>query len=83
MPATLKSTYMLWADGYDLRDILPKTTYYRQRKQLMQYGINIDIPTNKTDNSNVVPMFRILEAIPATIPNWAFDKNVIHHSTAQ
>jgi hypothetical protein len=25
-------------------------------------------------------MFRVVEAVPASIPDWAFAKKVIHHS---
>ena len=82
LPTKLKSTYTLWSDGHDLRSMLPKTTYYRQRKLLMEYGINIDIQPCKVEQSNVVPMFRIVEAKPAIIPKWAFTKNLIHHSAA-
>jgi II/X family phage/plasmid replication protein len=64
--------------------MLPKTTYYRQRKLLKAHGINIDLSPNKTvqQTNNVVPMFRVLEAVPAVIAKWAFTKNLIHKSTS-
>ncbi|WP_188694466.1 phage/plasmid replication protein, II/X family [Bowmanella pacifica] len=55
-------------------------TYYRQRKDLMEYAINIDIRPCEKASSNVIPMFRVLEAKPAQIPDWAFTSNVIHYS---
>lgn len=83
LPNNLKSTYTLWSEGHDLRSMMSRRTYYYHRKLLMEYGINIDIQPNQASEnstSNVVPMFRIVEAVPAQIPQWAFAKEVIHHS---
>jgi II/X family phage/plasmid replication protein len=80
LPNRLKSTYTLWSEGHDLRSMMSKATYYRQRKLLIDYGINIDIQPCEVSTSNVIPMFRVVEAVPASIPDWAFAKNVIHHS---
>ena len=71
----LVATYTLWNKGHELRNMISKATYYRQRKALMEYGINC-----KASTTNVVPMFRILEAKAATIPQWAFSNNLIHPS---
>ncbi|MBF7072818.1 hypothetical protein ISG33_05305 [Glaciecola sp. MH2013] len=40
----------------------------------MSYGINIDIQPSEISTSNVIPMFRVIEAVPASIPDWAFFK---------
>ena len=76
----LVSTYTLWTEGHDLRSMMSKATYYRQRKALMDYGINIDLRPCEPATTNVVPLFRILEAMPADIPSWAYSKNFIHPS---
>lgn len=80
LPHCLRTTYVLWRDGHDMRDNLSRNTYYRHRKALMAYGINIDIRQEKPGRSNVVPLVRILEAKPAGIPDWAFTRNLVHHS---
>ncbi|WP_133472012.1 phage/plasmid replication protein, II/X family [Paraglaciecola marina] len=80
LPNRLLSTYTLWSEGHDLRSMMSKPTYYRQRKELIGYGINIDIRPCEKASTNVIPMFRILEAKPAQIPEWAFSKNLIHPS---
>lgn len=80
LPNKLKATYTLWSEGHDLRSMMSKATYYRQRKLLMNYGINIDIQPSQSPSSNVIPMFRVVEAIPASIPNWAYSKKLIHSS---
>ncbi len=80
MPARLRSTYTLWQEGHDLRNLISRTTYHRHRKDLKQYGINIDLRPESIEKSNVVPLVRILEAKPASIPEWAFEQNLVHPS---
>lgn len=80
LPKTLRATYTLWVSGSDLRDMISKATYYRHRTALKEYGINIDLDAESGSKSNVVPMIRILEAVPAENPQFAFDKGLIHHS---
>ena len=82
MPNKLKSTYTLWIEGHDLRGMLSKATYYRHRMDLKEYGINIDLRPESTQKSNVIPLIRVLEAQPATIPNFAFERGLIHRSAA-
>ena len=83
LPQRLRSTYVLWKDGHDLRSTMAKNTYYRHRKELMAYGINIDLRQDSMDRSNVVPLVRILEAVPAQIPAWAFDLGLVHPSASK
>lgn len=84
LPQRLRSTYVLWKDGHDLRSTMAKNTYYRHRKELLEYGINIDLRQDPgAERSNVVPLVRILEAVPASVPEWAFDMNLVHPSAAR
>lgn len=80
LPQRLRSTYVLWQEGHDLRATMAKNTYYRHRKALMAYGINIDLRQDSCDRSNVVPLVRVLEAVPAQIPDWAFEHGLVHQS---
>ncbi|PCJ46268.1 MAG: hypothetical protein COA74_13955 [Gammaproteobacteria bacterium] len=82
MPNKLRSTYTLWKEGHDLRNLMSRTTHHRHRKELYNaYGINIDLRSESIKASNVVPLIRILEAKPAEIPLWAYEKGLVHHST--
>lgn len=85
LPNKLRSTYTLWSEGHDLRDMMSPSTYKRHRKELKEFGINIDImpDEDKTETSNVVTLIRVLEAQPAEIPYWAFEKGLVHHSAKQ
>jgi II/X family phage/plasmid replication protein len=83
LPTKLQSTYLHWKNGVDLRAILPKTTFYRHRKALLEHGIDIAIrKETKRCRNNVVPLIRILEAQPASIPQWAFEQRLVHPSAA-
>lgn len=80
MPTKLRSTYTLWSEGHDLRNMMSKATYNRHRKELKNYGINIDLSVESIHKTNVVPLVKILQAQPASIPAWAFEQNLIHRS---
>lgn len=83
LPQKLRSTYILWNSGEDLRDTLPKATYYRHRKELLPYGIDIALRRESFERANVVPLVRVLEAMPAAIPHWAFDRGLVHQSAGR
>ncbi|EAR09698.1 phage/plasmid replication protein, II/X family [Reinekea blandensis] len=80
LPRGLCSTYILWKQGHDLRSILPKNTYYRHRRALMEQGIDIAFCQESIEKTNVIPLLKVLEAQPASIPDWAFNQNLVHHS---
>lgn len=80
LPARLKSTYVLWRSGEDPRSLLTKRTYYRHRKELLSFGIDIAIIKEQADLSNVVPLIRILEAKPVPVPKFAFKLSLVHRS---
>jgi len=83
LPSKLRSTYLLWQNGDDVIDgiIVKKSTFYRHRKELLEYGIDITFPMRDNadiDYSNVVPMLRVLEAQPSQVPDWAYEHKLIH-----
>lgn len=82
LPRKLRGTYVLWNSGQNPREILSKPTFYNHRKELLRYGIDINLPTEKLDMSNVVPLIRVLEAIPVQVPDWAFELGLIHTGRA-
>ena len=76
LPSCVRGTYQLWSDGHDYRQILSQRTYYRHRRQLLRHGIDISVP--KTNSSgNVVPLIRVLEAVPDGVPDWAEGTNLL------
>ena len=78
LPRILQSTYQLWRQGASMKDMLSKPTFYRHRKQLLEHGIDITFPpTNPEKQNNVVPLMRVIEATPVSIPAWAFDAGLV------
>jgi II/X family phage/plasmid replication protein len=47
-----------------------KSGFYKYRAELLPHGIDIATLMPK-EVSNVVPLYRVLEAKPAQVPEWA------------
>ncbi|EDU9608725.1 Replication-associated protein G2P [Salmonella enterica subsp. enterica] len=77
LPRHMQSTYLLWKQGSNLRDILPSRTFFRHRKELLGYGIDINFYCETPDKSNIIPLVRVLEARPVQIPQWIYEKGLI------
>jgi II/X family phage/plasmid replication protein len=77
MPRALKSTYLLWKDGIQVRPSMSHRTFYRHRHELLQLGVDIAIPREDQHFSNVIPLIQIIEAKPVGIPDWAYEKGLV------
>ncbi len=66
----LRAAVAAWESGHDLRSMFPQRTFYRHRAELLPHGIDIATLMPK-EVSNVVPLYRVLEAKPAQVPDWA------------
>lgn len=72
LPAHLQVTYAAWVSGADLRSILSKPTYYRQRQAILEAtGVDIAIPRPVEPTAQIVPIKRIIELQPAGRPPFA------------
>ena len=67
---TLRMAYQSWESGSDLRAILPHRTFYKYRAELLPHGIDIATLVPR-EVSNIVPLFKVLEAVPVDVPDWA------------
>lgn len=76
LPRAIRSTYLLWKEGIDVRNMHSRPTFYRHRSHLLRYGVDIDLPVH-SDESNVIPMFRTVVGNPVSIPSWAYDDNLV------
>lgn len=70
LPSGCRLAYQSWLEGHDLKGMLADRTFYRYRSQLLQHGVDI-ATVNPKEQSNVVPLVRVLEAVPMEIPTWA------------
>lgn len=66
------ATYQMWLEGHDLRQILPKNTFYRHRRLLLEHGVDISIPHPREEQrpSNVVQFKNVLQMRVAETPDW-------------
>jgi len=79
LPPRLQGVYELWKSGKDLRSLYAKNTFYRYRRELLNHGIDISVKQPEKLN-NVIPLIRVLEAIPASIPDWAHGTNLYYEA---
>lgn len=56
-----------WRDGADLKKRLSTATYYRYRKQLLKYNIDIAIPSNVR---RLEARVQVITLSPAVVPFW-------------
>lgn len=78
LPTKLKSYYFMWFHGEDVRKHVSKPTFYRIRKQLKAYGIDIALLRDKErESNNIIPLVQILEAKPIGIPAWAYEQGLV------
>lgn len=71
LTAAQHNGYLAWVAGNDLRDSMSRPAFYRLRAKLLPHGIDIATLQPSEDRSNVIPLVRVLEAIPASVPDWA------------
>ena len=65
-------------EGEDLRSPLPKILFYRYRRKLKEYDIDIALVRDVEQVAdNVIPLIRVLEAEPVGIPDWAFEQGLV------
>ena len=78
LPSRVKMSYFTWLAGEDLKQILPRPTFYRYRAELKKYDIDIGIMRDvKEDKNNVIPLVRVLEAQPVGVPDWAIEQGLV------
>ena len=70
LTAAQRTGYLAWTSGHDLRDSMSRPSFYRLRAAAAAWRGHCDAATSE-DRSNVVPLVRVLEAVPAGVPDWA------------
>lgn len=63
----LRDAYDLWDAGHDLRERYSKAKYFRIKKDLLSYGVDISA---KRAKSNVIQLSRVLTYKPVETPSW-------------
>lgn len=73
LTAAQHNGYLAWVAGNDLRQSMSRPSFYRLRAKLLPHGVDIATLQPTEDRSNVIPLVRFLEAVPACVPDWAED----------
>ena len=74
IPNHFRRTYFTWRAGMDVREGISRQTFYKHRRYLMDsLGIDISIKQDSLlpDTSNVIPLIQVIEAKPASVPDFA------------
>lgn len=74
LSSRLRACALAWSEGHDLRTLYPRATWYRYRREIMkQIGLDISLapPSDRSEKSNVIPLFTIFDAKPMDTPQWA------------
>lgn len=66
LPRPLRATARDYLAGMEMRQVLSRPTFYRQRKALLPYGIDIAM----TNVAPFKPRVQVIELKPAARPNW-------------
>jgi II/X family phage/plasmid replication protein len=77
MPTRLRTAYLAWKSGDDLRAALPDRTFFRYRKHLLPFGVDIAVKV-ADPLANVVPLVRTIEAKPVDVPSWAIGTDLYY-----
>ena len=77
LPKPVRQTYLTWSTGHNPRQYCSKAKFYRHRKVLLDYGIDISVLKTKDVVDNVIPLRRVLELKPCGIPEWAYGTNLL------
>lgn len=67
LPKHLLSTYRMWAAGDDLASKMSRATFYKHRKSLLPFGVDIAIKSNVLAFK---PKVRVIQLGPVSIPEW-------------
>ncbi|RJX30372.1 MAG: DNA replication protein [Oxalobacter sp.] len=65
LPRHLRATYVSWKNGFPID--LSKATFYRHRTALLEYGIDISVPSNV---AHFPLRVRTVEVAALEAPNW-------------
>lgn len=72
-----RDTYFMWDNGIDCQSIMSQATFYRHRRYLLSYGIDIAIPKEPTSTAEIIPLTRAIEGQPYQIPSYAYEHGLV------
>lgn len=67
----LRLAYSAWTRGDDLRATLPRMTFYRYRKELLKFGVDLLSLRPTEARRGTLQLVNVINAVPVTVPDWA------------
>jgi hypothetical protein len=67
IPGRAGELAVAWRDGADLKKRLAQNTYYRYRRELLKYNIDIAVPANV---ARLRQRIEVITVSPAVVPAW-------------
>lgn len=64
LPTKVRAAALLWIRGDDLREVFPRSTYFRHVKALREYGIDASEPRGVKGEGSVDQLQRLLDGLP-------------------
>jgi len=79
VPRAVRGTLFMWQSGIDVKEELPKATYYRHKKIIDDLlGLNIAANFNGFESTrDVVPLVQPLVANSVEVPDWAYEFDLV------
>ncbi|OFW82886.1 MAG: hypothetical protein A2018_00615 [Alphaproteobacteria bacterium GWF2_58_20] len=79
IPKWLRGTYRHWENGEDLMELMSRRTWYRHRKALFEFGVDIAATKpRERQSSDVMAVKRVLDGRWMDVPDWARGTPLYH-----
>lgn len=72
-----RDTYMMWREGVDVKSAMSHDTFYRHRRELLNYGVDISVPRQTDTSAEIIPIRRILQGKAYQTPAIAYELGLI------
>jgi len=69
LPAKVRCTFVAWKQGYDPRDLLARATWYRHRRELQAFGVDIAIPASSVVRGELPVSVVVVRPVPLIAPS--------------
>ena len=77
IPGRHRIVYLAWRNGDDVKELLPRTTFWRAKKFFLGYGLDITKPVPKVAQCCIIPLFRPVDAVFKEIPQEAYQLKLV------
>lgn len=72
LTGTQQAAYQIWLQGYDLREVYPKSTFYDHRRNIFKkIGVNVAVQRTEVKTTVTYPTIDFIRAEFEPIPEWA------------